>query len=293
MGFDRSKLVSRFESFAAEARGLMSPKAAAPVPREVRRRFERFASLASDLLLGRTNQYVPWLSEALKPLERSLEAEDVLRIAGITHDEDRYTELLSWLLRPAAHHRLGEACQRAWVRHATGREPLIAVAPRTQVWTDDGIPDLVLPYPERPLIVEAKTRTAEHATPRTRQMQTVSYPAAVNSALGLPPDGPTDVVFLTLDRAAPANATARAMSYLESAQVLAAVVETQPAPDDVRAAYRIVLGHLARAAVPTDFDLGSTLQAVRAWREDPQVRLMPFLAALTRCEDLLPRSERL
>lgn len=253
--------------------------------------FEKFAVEAAILLFRDAADYVAWLSVAIVPLEPSLLAHDVLAVSGIAGDENRYTELLAWALWPPNDSGLAGACQRAWIRYSTGLQPIRPVQPRTQFYTDDGVPDLVLAYDERPTVVEAKTRSNEHETPRTRRMQTIAYPPAVRRALGLAEEGPSEMVFLTVDRSPPANGLAHAISYLETALVIAGVIEAAQMSEELRAAYRIVLGHLARRAVPDDLDIHEVLVAVRAWRtaENADTPVIArFAKVLARCEQVLP-----
>lgn len=285
--------LAAFQRFLDEARALQAKMTAQDTRASTERlaEFERFVLRSNELLLRDAKPYLDWLAPAWRAIEPSLRTPDVLAVARITHDEDRYTELLRWMLWPDDL-ELATACQRAWVGYTLGRDVRCAVCPVTQMRTKDGIPDLVLPYADGPVVLEAKTVTTEHTTPTSRQPQTVSYVAAVSRALGGTATEDIGVVYLTLDRSRPANALARPMSYLEVALVLADVVESRRTSEPMLSAYRVVLGHLARRAVPDGLRIDAVDALVGRWREDPKVAIgADALVHLARCKDLLPAPE--
>jgi hypothetical protein len=195
---------------------------------------------------------------AARPAARWIGKHDLLALGGLSLVENAYTRLLDWALEPKTHEPTALGRQRAWLAH-TGIQRTIrtAGAPLRFLRTSDGVPDLVLRYPEFAVVVEAKTVTSEHLTPGG-SFQSHSYGPAVAVALGLPADA-VETVFLTLDRALPENAAARPVSHLGSFLAIASAFGDMPLPGDIDAGFRTILTHFAATADRPMRDLRWTL----------------------------------
>lgn len=215
------------------------------------------------------------LRQATSPLTCLLDHQsvDLLEIAGIQGSEDRYTNLIAWMLSPETHDKFAEQLQYQWLRGIGIPELQEGSVGQvmTQVVTNDGIPDLILRFPNRVVIVEAKTGSEEHPTP-SGAMQTVAYPSAVRRLWSLPMDHPIDVVFLTLNRARPANAEAFATSYMDFCMVAAGVLQQVDVPTPIHQACDLILQHFLQYATPLDVDVRLTLKVLyeNNWEIGPQ-----------------------
>lgn len=194
---------------------------------------------------------------------------DVLAIAGLQADEDRYTNLIAWMLTPhAVDPTLAENLQKNWL-DSIGIEVSDLTFPAevsTQVVTDDGIPDLILRFPERLVIVEAKTISEEHPTP-SGLMQTFAYPAAMRRYDRLPDEFPVDVAFLTMDRSKPANSFAHATTYMDFC-LSALYVLNDDVGNDLRTSWHSIVYHFLNHATPEGLDVPIVLQQLERnnWR---------------------------
>jgi hypothetical protein len=184
--------------------------------------------------------------------------QDLLKIARFTYDENAYTDLMAWSLRPATHPQSALRRQSEWLRSLGLSEAdsvNLPAEPAPHVCTDDGRPDLVLYYPGAGFMVvlEAKTVTAEHATPGSGLPQSHTYPPAVLRRLGLDPSTIVQIVFLSPDGREAANPSAIKSTYLQFAAALATVV-CELDDDLLRLVFRQLITHLATCAVPWTFD---------------------------------------
>ena len=135
-------------------------------------------------------------------------------------------------------------------------------------------------------MVEAKTGTDEHLT-STDEMQTVAYPSAVRRTLCLGDAFPTVMIYLTTDRAEPANAKAVAISYLELAIAFARALSVVRVADDVKTLYKLVITHLATFAVFPETNVRDLLRLSDA-DEPPSYWLVSHLSSLTNFLHLVP-----
>ena len=124
--------------------------------------------------------------EALQPqlvvLQRWITDCDLL--VRIVTDEDSYTELIAWALSPATNLQTAEVLQRNLLASfEIGWQPAVPVEPSTQVSTEDGTLDLLLPFTPHPIVVEVKTESDEHPAP-SGKAQTIAYPDAARKKLG-------------------------------------------------------------------------------------------------------------
>ena len=195
---------------------------------------------------------------------------DVLAIAGLQADEDRYTNLTAWMLTPhSIHPALADELQKNWL-DSIGIEVSDLTFPAevsTQVVTDDGIPDLILRFPERLVIVEAKTISGEHPTP-SGLMQTFAYPAAMRRYDRLPETFPVDIAFLTMDRSKPANSVAHATTYIDFCLSALTVLDENDISEELRASWHSIVYHFLNHATPQDLDVFRVLQELEKnnWR---------------------------
>jgi hypothetical protein len=119
----------------------------------------------------------------------------------------------------------------------------------------------VLLYEGLLVIVEAKTDSAEHATP-SGQMQTEAYPPATRNALGLPENTPTWMVFLTPDRRRATNEDAICTSYLDFAFALVAELNPDELSRELQFAFGMLFTHFLVHATPADFDSREALRVI-------------------------------
>lgn len=237
--------VRQFRKFCEDAARLLPvARPSAPVAE-----FQQFIGAAGPILaqsLGVRLDYALSTLSALKPWLLD-DQHDLLHLAQITRAEDPYTELLAWAINPATDLAVGAECQKNWLLSlgVDDAGSIDAVIPSTQFATDDGIPDLVLHFPNLLVVVEAKTGSSEHVTPTSGQMQTVSYPSSVRRRLGKPRDFPTKMVFLTLDRSEATNGDAIRTSYFELAVSLARTLNDLDVPMDLAPLYGLIVNHFA------------------------------------------------
>ena len=165
--------------------------------------------------------------------------------------EDSYTELISWSLRPATDPRSAEVRQRSWLaslgidwRNAT------PVEPQTRMLTEDGVPDLVLSFETHTVVVEVKTGSDEHLVP-SGDFQTIAYPRAVRTKLGLSSQHPVHMVFLTPDCRAADNPEAICTSFAHFALVLAKALSEVELIDELRFAFAMLITQLATCSSPS------------------------------------------
>lgn len=210
--------------------------------------FEEFIVQAKPHVLRNIGELCP----RLDALSQWIAPDDFLGLLGCTLVEDTYTELLAWALWPPQQPQVALAAQRAWLKALGFHVEIHAAArPHTQFGTADGIPDLVLDYrPEKFLVVvEAKTVTEEHCSP-SGEMQTISYPAAVRSQLGLPSDYPTAMVFLTTTGTAATSPDAINTTYVDLVMTLALALPLEDIPPNLRHNYFLLFTHLLTHATP-------------------------------------------
>ncbi len=240
-----SQTLAKFRQFCEQAK----PAVERSKPKPPIKQFCQFIESAKPKLFESVAGKLHIIRDALANLKPWLldDRHDLLAVAQVTLAENPYTDLVAWAIDPHINPVLATECQRAWLRSlGIETQSFRPTRPITQLFTDDGIPDLVLHYPELLVIVEAKTGTGEHETP-SETMQTVSYPSAVRRHFGKPDDFPTEVVYLTLDRTDAANASAIRTSYFEFAVILAAALNRVPVSDDddTKPLYRLIVNHFA------------------------------------------------
>lgn len=248
--------------------------------------FEGFRTAAINLLVARlgSDEVKQQLTLSLTALQLAVENSppDVLAVAGLTFKENAYSELIRWAFCPRANGALAIACQRRWLARL-GLAGLSAADDVAQVTSqirtaDGGIPDLIFRFPTWVLIVEAKTGTAEHIT-TDGNYQSESYPNFVQRELRLPDSMQVRLVLLTPDRAAAVAANAKTATYLEVAAVLAEAVQQMAPPPPVRAAYQLIIRHLATKAVRRELAFGTLAEALSSSESSPDT-IRKFLIPL-------------
>ncbi|SRR6266446_1946033 len=195
--------------------------------------------------------------------------------------EDSYTELIAWALRPATHPKSALLRQRNWLA-SLGVELAdeTPAEPRTQMPTNDGVPDLVLPFETQTIIVEVKTDSDEHPAPSGKD-QTFAYLDAVRSSLHLSPQHSLRIVFLTPDSRPAKNPDAMCTNFAHFAVVLAKTLAGFDLPDHIRVMAGMVISLLSTFELP--------IQNLVGWSSDiDDALLMEHIGDISLIAKLLP-----
>jgi hypothetical protein len=281
--------VDAFRGFIEHARPLVeAPK----TPAFDLHGFRAFTEQSVPLITAGVQAKATAVKARLDLLRPWLLTHDILSVAMLTWAEDPYTELLAWALHPDTDPGSGFARQQAWLTSlgVIGTDHAFdPVIPQTQVVTDDGIPDMVLRFDEFTVVVEAKTGSQEHKTPRTKRMQTVSYPEAVRDLYGLEEAHPVHIVYLTCKRSRAENNDAILTTWIEAAVALADACRDTDLPSDVRWAFATLITHFVRCGGPTDLDAPDLLNRLTPVLDDSadSAGLVPHLALLNEGHRLL------
>lgn len=214
-----------------------------PAPVDHREQLAAFLARAIPLVVTPTRSQWRALQPKLTVMRRWFTDCDLLdRILTL---EDSYTELISWSLRPATDPRTAEQRQRSWLASlGIGWRNETPVEPQTQMLTEDGVPDLVLSYRTQTVIVEVKTESVEHSVP-SGNAQTVAYPDAVRSTLGVNSQHPIHMVFLTPDCRAADNPEAICTSFANFALALARALADVELIDELRVVFSMLITQFA------------------------------------------------
>lgn len=250
---DSDSPLEAFQAFIDAGKSLVSERRARRMlPAAVFDRFTRFLTDAEAILLEPMRKQYQRLAIAVEPLEKWLlpASNDLFAVAGLTHNENAYTELIRWAMCPQTNASAAVACQCSWLQSL--RPTIIeradqAAIVQSQYNATGHYPDLVMTHTSFAVVVEAKTWSAEHVT-RSEKMQTIAYPVEVRKVLGWHDERPIYVVFLTLDRSPASNSDARLCSYFELALAFARGLENVELDSSLRAAYAMVITHLANRA---------------------------------------------
>ncbi|MBX7192189.1 MAG: PD-(D/E)XK nuclease family protein [Sandaracinaceae bacterium] len=242
-------LQADFRDFVLRASELRANQPAAPSAA-----FGDFAARSRELLLRAIASDLPRVADAGVLAKRWCPDHDLLAVARIRGKEDPVTELVAWALAPATDPASALDRQHAFLRLSCwpGELPQAAVVPRTQYRTTAGAyADLILAYPERVVVVEAKWHDDEHQAAQTGELQTVHYAQAVRQELVAAAD--PLVVFLTPDGRAPRGVGVPVM-HAQLALALTRALEIHEArlSPSTREAFRMVFGPLFRWDVPVD-----------------------------------------
>jgi hypothetical protein len=256
---EHSALLVAFGEFVADARRLHLGSAVAGGG------FGKFIQQAKPLLAvpaRRRWNSIAGVLHAIRPWYTDYDL-----IARIAHLEDSYTELIAWALDPETHPPSAEDRQREWLS-AIGIKWLggAAAKPLTQVWTKDGVPDLVLRLRRQVVVVEVKTWTNEHDAPSGKP-QTEAYRDSVVQQFQVKADQLVHVVFLTRDRSQAANPLAICTSFSDLALALAKALSRFDLAEDVRFAFKTLITHLAT------FDHDELAKVIR-WTDPPDDDLL-------------------
>ncbi len=256
--------VERFRHFVSTSRALLET-APPSVPMDA---FRAFLTRATPLATAHARPLIDRLTPLANVLESWIVPHDLLEVAGYAWVETAYTSLVGWALYPPGRPDVALACQRAWAaRVAPGLVVDRAAEPHHQLWTEDGVPDLVLAYDAGLLVVEAKTKTLEHPAP-SGTPQTLAYARSAPRALGIAHAAkPCHVVYLTVNGSEAANPDARPCSYASLAGALASTLDMLAPDDPLRSAYAMLITHFVRCAVPSGVDLIGVLNRIKSWAD--------------------------
>ena len=264
-----ANLIQAFRQFIADATPIYERLTAPPPTQE----FQAFVDEALPLVVAGLKQDMPALTERARLAKGWFVADDLLTVAGLSYVENAYTELMAWALRPDTHPASALRRQQAWLDSLEPKINFVLEKPvnlRTQVATDDGIPDLILKFEQGVIIVEAKTGTFEHAAP-SGETQTVAYEAAVRKKYNLVSTVPVYVVLISPNGQKAANPDARNTSYVRFALALAKQLEVEQLPANTKAAYRMLFTHFLTCATSSTVPMREMVEAIVDWPEDWQV----------------------
>jgi len=269
--------VSRFKAFIQKAETLLSTgelhTKADPLTHYARQpiaEFESFIAQAKPIVVQQIRKTLQAHRAQLANLCRWVVPEscDILASAGLSGDEDRYTNLIAWMLWPEGKPELALRCQKAWLKalglHKFAMQMKEAVKRVPQFVTKDGRPDMVMHFQQLRfiLIVEAKTGTKEHETPNS-EWQTEAYPAAVREKLGLPKAYHARIVFLTPDGREAVNSNAIVTTYELLVTVIAASLSPDEISHNLRWAYSTVITHFLTHALHSQTDMIKAIRLLR------------------------------
>jgi hypothetical protein len=252
--------------------------------------FQEFVGQSISLITKSVREELPRILSDLRVLEGWLlpPEYDLFRVTGISGSEDPYTELLSWALSPEAHPDYALTLQGSWLAKLGIQTGALSIPakPETQVWTDDGVPDLVLRYDSFAVVVEAKTGTLEHETP-SGLPQTIAYPSAIRRYYGLSVDHPVHMVFLTPSRESAANDIAINATYAEFCVAIAKALEQFQCPDAMRFLFSQIVTHLTNYATPRGLNMDKIFGAPRHtrdtdWKDKALLQYLDDLSVLRR-----------
>lgn len=262
------QITAKFLTFVQRGREILTQRAGLLPQVES---FERFVEAAKPLLLPRLRSSLPILIQRAKCVHRWLMDKDVLAVAGLSNQENSYTKLVAWMLAPQTHLRTAIRRQKAWLQilGIAERIDLSSLeSPRMQLRTDDGIPDLILEFPEDILVVEVKTKSVEHTTP-SGAAQTLAYSGSVLRRLGR--KATPHVVFLTADGQLPENPAAIPTTFMAFVLALATEIAPEELPSDLRWIFSTIFTHLLTHTGPAGVDVRSLLAQVVQWESDATV----------------------
>ena len=114
--------------------------------------FESFIAQAKPIVVQQIRETLQAHRAQLENLRRWVVPEscDILAVAGLSGREDRYTNLIAWMLWPEGKPELALRCQKAWLKalglHKDAIQMKEAVKPEPQFETKDGRPDMVMHF---------------------------------------------------------------------------------------------------------------------------------------------------
>ncbi|MGD0137398.1 MAG: PD-(D/E)XK nuclease family protein [Tepidisphaeraceae bacterium] len=298
-------LERKFLKFVQLANPLLKSGAARVVAKEPRPNLEaafgEFIRKSLPLVIAELREHLPELAARAATARRWTIRDDLLEVAGLRFVEDAYTELMRWALAPNTHPPSAIDRQRSWLQSAGLEGDICGVAPcepQTQIWTEDGVPDLILRFQRGTVVVETKTGSREHDTPSGKP-QTASYPAAVRQTFNLPPETPVRMLFVTPEGLPALNAEAKATTFVEFAFALIRVLDNHGlSPESgTGAAYAMLFTHFFNCATAAKARARELVERVIIWSNDPMwasdsrilERRIELLAAV---EMLLPERTR-
>jgi hypothetical protein len=262
-------LIEEFATFASRAAAIVQHPALGTTT--ISRTFQQFVDGAMPLIFSDIKRLLPQIVQRANLIEPWLVRDDLLAVAGCRFVEDAYTELMAWALKPATHPASAGQRQSAWLA-ALGLGQTVCAdevcEPRTQVHTEDGIPDLVMQFPHVTIGVEAKTGSAEHRTPSGKK-QTVAYADSLRQALNLRPEDRLKMVLITPDGRDASNDDAVCTTYVEFVLAIASALHGCEVPTDTRAAYAMLFTHFLACATPPKSDVPGSIRQIIHWSTEP------------------------
>ncbi len=255
---DENISISKFHEYALHANASVQHFDSPPLSQ-----FRKFTDQAKSLLINKIRSSFDDLYPLLIQVRPWLINLDLFSTAGLIYNEDAYTKLMAWVLNPEIHPGSAFVRQFAWFENiipSFKANSISPVIPVLQPNTDDGVPDLVLPYSSFIIAIEAKTGSEEHATPSTGLPQTVAYPKALLRKYSLPEDFPVYMIFITPDGRKPENSEAIVTTYVEFCYSIITKLKIDMFSDELRFAFRMIFTHLLTCAVPHGVDLRSIIE---------------------------------
>ena len=241
---------------------LSQPSAVRRSAQEVTVDFRAYIDTATEIVVRQVMGVLPVLRPRICLARRWLVRHDLLAIAGLTFVENAYTELMAWALDPRTDPDSAAARQRAWLDSVgLGRcEFAVPAEPRTQVRTDDGIPDLLLVYETFAVVVEAKTGTSEHATP-SGLPQTLAYSQSVRPWA----KGDIHVIFITPDWASAANQSAALTTFVDFAMTMARLLDGVSLDPEARFSFALLVTHFLTCGVKSRRSVRELIVGLADW----------------------------
>jgi hypothetical protein len=263
----RKILASEFLKFVLKAQRMVGNGQELSADPDV---FRQFIDKATPFLVFDVRRSLDKIAALAALAKRWLVSHDLLFDAGLTY-EDSYTSLMAWALRPDTHSPSAKRRQQMWLNSlGLGGEFKVRKPCLPKLWlaTDDGIPDLVLQFQDGAVVVEAKTKSAEHSTP-SRRMQGFAYPPAVRRKLGLGPNACVRMVFICPNRQESSNREAKSTTFVEFVLAMAKALEKEDLPMDTRAAYAMLFTHFMTYAAPSGTKLRKLIDEIVEWSQLP------------------------
>jgi hypothetical protein len=300
-----SDLTEKFLSFIQVANPLLESGLESIVGKDPRPdlegSFNEFIRASLPLIVADLKQCLPELTERAATAQGWIICDDLLEVAGLRFVEDAYTELMRWALAPETHPPSALDRQRAWLQSADLDVRIcegMPCDPQTQLWTEDGVPDLVLRFRGGTVIVENKTGSPEHDTPSGKP-QTVSYPQAVRQKFNLGEETPVSVVFITPEGLPARNPEAKRATFVEFVIALIRVLNEHGLSrvKGTGAAYAMLFTHFLNCATATNLQGKELIDQIIVWSKEPdwhsEARILERrVELLTAVEMLLPERTR-
>jgi len=224
--------------------------------------FKQFIEASIPLIIEPIKNDISLLKDHVSLINKWHTPVDILDIADVTRIEDSYTKIIAWALAPETHLPSALVRQKTWL-DSLGISYVIdqPCKPETFVYTDDGIPDLMLTYDKFIVIVEAKTDSREHKAP-SGEPQTKAYVEVIKKSN---PTKKIIMVFLTIDEHSAQNIEATNTTYFHFACLLAEALSSIELPTDLKWAYSTVITHFINKLTPPEIDTNNIMSNINEW----------------------------